>query len=191
MLWCRFYIPLKECDNDYRPVIWPIRYPYWCTGYTDTEAILVAYVKNMDEFFMQWPEMDKFLDKHPNKIEVEECEEVEFSSRFQRPDWYTDEHIQKMKELNVISDLKDLFIYRPVVKDYKSRQEKFVEKFGHWWYLRDLDFLPAPCEDKSNVFKMDGKWKTYGWALFNSLDAAREASNKARMAVGLNKYNFT
>ena len=29
MVRARFYIKKKDCGNDYRPVKWPIKYPYW------------------------------------------------------------------------------------------------------------------------------------------------------------------
>jgi len=178
----RFYLPLNKCNNDYRTVIWPIRYPYWCTGYTDTEAIIVAYVKDMDELLMQWPEM--------NGLEIDDCErcdKIEFSSRFARPDWYTNEHIKKMETIKDIKDYPDLYVYEPEPK--KTKKERFVEKFGHWWYLRDLDLRPAPCEDYPKAFKMDGKWKTYGWAVYDNLEDAKYASDKARMALGLISFN--
>lgn len=30
-------------SSDYRPVVWPIRHPYWCTGYCDGMSVIVAY----------------------------------------------------------------------------------------------------------------------------------------------------
>lgn len=32
MIRARFYIGKDDCDNDYRPVKWPIKYPYWCSA---------------------------------------------------------------------------------------------------------------------------------------------------------------
>lgn len=32
MIRARFYIKKSDCGNDYRPVKWPIKYPYWCSG---------------------------------------------------------------------------------------------------------------------------------------------------------------
>lgn len=29
MIRARFYIRKDDCDNDYRPVKWTIKYPYW------------------------------------------------------------------------------------------------------------------------------------------------------------------
>lgn len=35
MIRARFYIKKSDCSNDYRPVKWPIKYPYWCSGESD------------------------------------------------------------------------------------------------------------------------------------------------------------
>jgi hypothetical protein len=35
MIRARFYIKKSDCDNDYRPVKWPIKYPYWCSAESD------------------------------------------------------------------------------------------------------------------------------------------------------------
>lgn len=80
MLRVRFYVPFDECKGDYRPVKWPIKYPYWCTGENLSEFILVAYVDSMDELKELWPEAIN--------AEAKECDEIVFSGRFPKPDWY-------------------------------------------------------------------------------------------------------
>ena len=89
MLWCRFNDPFTECDNDYRPVIWPIKYPYWCSGETENSFTIIAYVENLDELYKQWPEL-KNLSEDITNLETEEVEEVEFYGRFQKPSWYVE-----------------------------------------------------------------------------------------------------
>lgn len=165
MLWCRFYVNIDEVKGDYRPVTWPIKYPYWCSGESDEDFILVAYVDSLDDLYKQWPEA--------KNVESEKTNKIEFTSRFSKPDWYNPKKILKAEK-----------------RKRKSRKERFIEKFGHWWYLRDLDFLPGACEDYPKAFKMDGEWQNYDWAVYDSLDKAKEASNNARIAVGLKKYNF-
>jgi hypothetical protein len=70
--------------EDYRPIIWPIKYPYWCTGTLGdgSKVILVAYVESLDELYKQWPEAEK-IDVFQHN--VTECE---FSDRMPKPDWY-------------------------------------------------------------------------------------------------------
>lgn len=48
MIRARFYIKKSDCGNDYRPVKWPIKYPYWYSGESDDSFILVAYAEDED-----------------------------------------------------------------------------------------------------------------------------------------------
>lgn len=87
MLRVRFKIKFVDCDEDYRPVIWPIKYPYWCSGEHNNEFddndeyfILVAYVDSEEELYKQWPEA--------YDLDIEEVEKIEFTGRFQKPKWY-------------------------------------------------------------------------------------------------------
>jgi len=73
----------KTKDSDYRPVVWPIKHPYWCTGYdSDGHPILVAYVDDEQELMTNWP--DAF------DIDSEEVAAYKFSSRFRKPDWFNE-----------------------------------------------------------------------------------------------------
>ena len=77
----RFYLDKEACGYDYRPVVWPIRHPYWCSGENADSFILIAYAESEDEIRSQWPEVED-LDF------VEDVKEITFSSRFPKPDWY-------------------------------------------------------------------------------------------------------
>lgn len=76
----RFFVSKKACKNDYRPIKWPIKYPYWCTRENSGRFILIAYVDSIDELEELWPEAEQ--------IETTEETEIFFSSRFPKPDWY-------------------------------------------------------------------------------------------------------
>lgn len=80
MIRARFFVNKKECKNDYRPLRWPIQYPYWCTGENDRFFILVAYANDMDELMTLWPEA--------SDVDIEEVDKIFFSDRFPKPDWY-------------------------------------------------------------------------------------------------------
>lgn len=82
MIRCRFEISKKRCGNDYRPITWPIKYPYWCTGENTKNFILVAFVETIDDLFALWPEAD-----HVDSTIVDK---IEFSGRFPKPNWYTE-----------------------------------------------------------------------------------------------------
>lgn len=80
MIRARFYVNIKEVKGDYRPIIWPIKYPYWCTGETYTDFILVAYIESPEDLYKQWPEA--------YNISMDEVSKVEYSDRFPKPSWY-------------------------------------------------------------------------------------------------------
>ncbi len=81
MLRVRFYTNAP----DYRSVNWPIKHPYWCTGYTsraDEEyAVIVAYADNLEYIMANWPEA--------TEIDATEVDNYVFNSRFERPEWFT------------------------------------------------------------------------------------------------------
>ena len=83
MIRARFYVKKKDCDNDYRPVKWPIKYPCWCTGESSDCFIIVAYVDNIEHIMELWPEACF--------IESQEVDTIEFTSRFPKPKWYNEE----------------------------------------------------------------------------------------------------
>lgn len=67
-------------EDDYRPVNWPVKHPFWCTGYGDGYSIVVAYADNEAEILINWPEA--------TNIETREATEYTFTSRFPKPDWF-------------------------------------------------------------------------------------------------------
>lgn len=70
--------------SDYRPVVWPIKYPYWCTGYdADIIPILVAYVDSQEQLLEYWPEAENI-----NVMQEAEVLVIEYSDRFPKPSWY-------------------------------------------------------------------------------------------------------
>ena len=80
MYWARFYVNIEEVNEDYRPIIWPIKYPYWCSGETSKDFIICAYVDNEDDIYKQWPEAFN--------VDIEKVDKIEFSDRFPKPEWY-------------------------------------------------------------------------------------------------------
>lgn len=77
MIRARFKIGL----DDPRPVHWPLKHPYWISGWGDGYAILIAYADDVDEIKKNWPEAEH--------IDVVEVEQYQFSSRFPQPTWFT------------------------------------------------------------------------------------------------------
>lgn len=82
MIRARFSLPGVD---DYRPIMWPIKHPYWCTGYSITSSgnqipIIVAYADDEAEIKRLWPEA--------TDIDSEERTEYFFNSRFPKPEWF-------------------------------------------------------------------------------------------------------
>lgn len=47
MIRARFCVSKGDCGNDYRPIKWPIKYPYWCSGENDEIFFMVAYADDV------------------------------------------------------------------------------------------------------------------------------------------------
>lgn len=87
MLKYRFETFSKE---DYRPLVFDPRYPWWCTGFTDKTAIIVAYLPEDESLTTYWD------DAH--RVDVK-TEEITFSDRFPKPDYYETTQTQKDKDI--------------------------------------------------------------------------------------------
>lgn len=72
----------KTQAEDYRPVNWPVKHPYWCSGESDNRAIIVAYADDEAEILRNWPEAEY--------IESEQVECYIFTDRFPKPKWFED-----------------------------------------------------------------------------------------------------
>ena len=70
----------KVNPDDPRPMVWPIKHPYWVTGYGENYSIVVAYADDQEEILRQWPDA--------SDIDTEEVSEYVFTSRFVRPEWF-------------------------------------------------------------------------------------------------------
>ena len=76
-------------EDDYRSVLWPVKHPYWCSGYGSDYAIVVAYADDEAEIYSQWPEA--------THIESEEVTEYQFTDRFPKPDWFEPQPTQELE----------------------------------------------------------------------------------------------
>lgn len=68
---------------DPRPIVWPIKYPYWITGESGDGqwTHIVAYVDRILDIRRYWPEAVK--------IDGYTVTRIEFSDRFPCPSWFT------------------------------------------------------------------------------------------------------
>lgn len=83
-----YRIRFLQPTEDYRPIKFPPPGPFWCSGYACDELgetpILIAYVKDPAQILEFWPEA-LFPEE---QTFTQECEKVEFSDRFSKPDWW-------------------------------------------------------------------------------------------------------
>lgn len=81
MIRCRFTVKHK----DFRPLHWPIKHPYWCTGYdSDDWPIVVAYADDEAGILENWPEAED--------LDSEDADDYFFSDRFPKPYWWSDDN---------------------------------------------------------------------------------------------------
>ena len=74
--------------EDFRPVSWPVKHPYWCSGYGDDYAVVISYADSLEYILENWPEA--------TNLDSEEHDEYTFTDRFPRPAWFKDtESIQR------------------------------------------------------------------------------------------------
>ena len=69
--------------RDYRPVLFPPKHPWWCTGYNEyDEAVIVAYADSEEQIAEYWPDYEEF------NILDEDVGDYKFSDRMPRPEWF-------------------------------------------------------------------------------------------------------
>lgn len=79
-----YRIRFKANPDDYRPIKWPVGHPYWCSGFNEQYSTVISYADSEEYIKELWPEA--------TDLDVEEVQEITFSSRFPRPIWFKDSH---------------------------------------------------------------------------------------------------
>ena len=75
-------IRFKANADDFRPINWPVKHPYWCTGYAgdDSHSIVVSYADDIEYIMKNWPEA--------RNLQIQEVEHYTFTDRFPKPKWF-------------------------------------------------------------------------------------------------------
>lgn len=78
-------VRFKANPDDPRPLNWPIKHPYWITGYAGdgSYSTIVAYADDESYIRDNWPEA--------SDLDIQEVEGYTFTSRFPKPEWFTEE----------------------------------------------------------------------------------------------------
>ena len=81
--WKRYRFKTRAND-DYRPLIFNPKYPWWCSGHGEDNAgdytIIVAYLPPNEDLLKYW---DDAFD-----VDFTEEKEIIFTSRFGKPDYF-------------------------------------------------------------------------------------------------------
>lgn len=79
--WIRYRFYTYAVD-DYRPLIFNRKYPWWCSGhkFEPEAAIIIAYLPKGENLLKYWD--DAF------NIDEEEVDEITFSDRFPKPRYF-------------------------------------------------------------------------------------------------------
>jgi len=81
MKYIRYRFKTKSVD-DYRPLIFNAKYPWWCSGTAGdgSYATIICYLPVEEKLLKLW---DDAFD-----IEKEEVNKIIFTDRFKKPTWY-------------------------------------------------------------------------------------------------------
>lgn len=79
MSWIRYRFRTKSVD-DYRPIVFNPKYPWWCSGFGEDHAVIIAYLPPDEDLRVYW---DDAFD-----IDSTEEGEIVFSGRFPKPKYF-------------------------------------------------------------------------------------------------------
>ena len=80
----KYYFKTKAVD-DFRPLVdmADINMPWWCTGRGEGCVTIICYLPKSEDLFKYW---DDAYD-----VDIDEVDEIIYSSRFPKPSWIVDE----------------------------------------------------------------------------------------------------
>ena len=80
-MWKRYRFKTKSI-KDYRPLIFNPKYPWWCSGDNEECVTIVCYLPKGENLLQYWD--DAFA------IDTTEHETIEFTSRFDKPEYFVE-----------------------------------------------------------------------------------------------------
>ena len=140
MIRARFHIRKDDCDNDYRPVKWPIKYPYWCSAESSNSFVLVAYAEDENSIKELWPEAYDI-----NVLEKDT--EIRFTLRFPKPEWY-ELYERELEECDRFIWITDACMRDGIIRKVKAK----IEEYGGL-LLADIPDRITPYEIGRDAFE--------------------------------------
>jgi hypothetical protein len=82
MKWRRYRFYTKSIE-DCRPLIFNPSYPWWCSGYGEDRAVIIAYLPKSEDLAKYWDDA--------TDVEFTEEAKIIFTDRFRQPKYYKPE----------------------------------------------------------------------------------------------------
>lgn len=141
-----FTLNKAEVDGDNRPIKWPIKYPYWCCGETETKFDMLAYADSAAEIRKLWPESIN--------LEIEEVNKIEFTEEFPCPTWYVEPEKRKKLSKDTLLDTDLIELIKEIRKRMSIEVSDGVVKFSK----SGTEKVEA-LTDSINALSEDNKYK--------------------------------
>ena len=107
-MWHRYVFKTKAI-NDYRPLIFNPKYPWWCSGEGDGYVTIVAYLPVGENIYKYW---DDAYHVHSKKVD-----KIEFTDRFPKPNYFIEDDANTIvKNIRRIDDLGRIVITKDIRK---------------------------------------------------------------------------
>ena len=162
MIRARFYIRKDDCDNDYRPVKWPIKYPYWCSAESGNSFVLVAYAEDEDSIKELWPEAYDI-----NVLEKDT--EIRFTLRFPKPEWY-ELYAAKTRRAYLINNFDKILNSLNTLHSTVETMTLFVNDQAYNYILKLKEVIKTSPMYKHNIKRllndMDKEIKRYNASIY-------------------------
>lgn len=79
IMWLRYRFRTASI-GDYRPLLFNPKFPWWCSGQSDSHATIIAWLPKGESLEKYWDDAEG--------IEFTEHEKIEFTGRFPKPDYF-------------------------------------------------------------------------------------------------------
>ncbi len=83
MTWIRYRLHTKSVE-DYRPLVFDARYPWWCSGEAGdgSTATIIIFLPKGEDLLKYWDDAEI--------TDADECDNITFTDRFAKPDYFVE-----------------------------------------------------------------------------------------------------
>lgn len=76
-------VRFKANADDPRPINWPVKHPWWCSGYGQGYSIVISYADDEQYIMDNWPEAAD--------LDSTQVDSYMFTDRFPKPEWFNED----------------------------------------------------------------------------------------------------